>query len=273
VATSAQVDGIAIGNGATVTAPAAAEAAGIAIGVGSVVEADSDDGIALGNTATAGDDLAIAIGAFSDATAAAAIAIGGDGTTGAQASGIDSIALGVGNASADRAISLGADSAASAADAVAVGQWSDAGNIGALAYASGRFAAAGDAQSIRFVCRGSTTGATPTNINPDGGTTNRMILPIDTLWKFTICLSVREQATGDSQTTEYRGALRRDGTTNTTLIGSVVESSTIEDAGAAGWSAIPSADDTLEALQIEVTGEAVHTLRWVAVVDITQVSG
>jgi hypothetical protein len=43
-------------------------------------------------------------------------------------------------------------------------------------------------------------------------------------------------------------------------------------AGAAGWQVAVSADDVNEALQVQVTGDATTTIRWVATVELTKVS-
>jgi hypothetical protein len=56
--------------------------------------------------------------------------------------------------------------------------------------------------------------------------------------------------------------IRRDGSNNTSLIGSVQTLGTDQSAGSPSWTFALTADDTNEALQLEVTGAASETIQW-----------
>ena len=270
--------------GGALTAGARATAAS-SIAIGDTALADRTASIVIGQRADVGGDEAIAIGKDSDAATAASIAIG---ETAIANTGIDGIAIGryaesggtsaiaIGGATTystgpeatgNYSIAIGRNTLASGVESIAMGHNSESTNVGQISQASGDV----NHQSIKFICNGQTTDATATNINPDGGTTNRMIIPASTAWRFRVEAIVRENATGDVQATSFNGAIKRDGANNTALVGSVTESDTVEDAGATSWVWAITANDTDEALQIQVTGEAAHTLDWTAVVRMSEV--
>ena len=100
-----------------------------------------------------------------------------------------------------------------------------------------------------------------------------MILPANTGWIFTIFVIARENSTNDGKAWKVEGAITRDGISNTSLIGIASSSAIAQDTGAANWDISVTANDTDEALQIEVTGEAFKTIRWVAIVNLAEVGG
>ena len=69
----------------------------------------------------------------------------------------------------------------------------------------------------------------------------------------------------------YRGCLKRDNANNTSLIGTPYYD-VFKDTGMSAASASIDADSPNSALQITVTGLLNRPIRWVAVVDICQVS-
>lgn len=110
-----------------------------------------------------------------------------------------------------------------------------------------------------------TNGATP-------GASNRLTIPSSRSWAFLILLSARQTAgTGLGDTAAYRfeGSIKRDGSNNTAIVGSVTKTVLAEDDSA--WDADVVADDTNEALQIQVTGVASHTIHWLATVYLSEV--
>ena len=70
---------------------------------------------------------------------------------------------------------------------------------------------------------------------------------------------------------KLEGCLTRDESNNTALVGSVT-TTVIADGAAGAWACDAVADDTNEALAIRGTGEAATNIRWVAKVDIAQVT-
>jgi trimeric autotransporter adhesin len=280
----------------------AAEATGnnaISIGNGTMASSNFATAIGSGSTTTgaaATGENAIAVGRHSSASQPRAIAIGGTNISGqgpsaastdaiavgksTLASGSSSIAIGGGSddnqgarATSSNAIAIGHKATSSASTSVSLGFETSARNVGQHARSNGSFSTPGDSLYSRYVCRGSTTDDTPTNINPDGGTTNRLILLAESAWMFRIDVIAREDVTNDAKAMKFEGAIKRDDLNNTTLMGAVSSTLVAEDAGATDWDIIVSADDTLEALQIQVTGETAKTIRWVATVHVTEVQG
>lgn len=140
-----------------------------------------------------------------------------------------------------------------------------------LGVAAGFFADKGDAQASFASLKISTTNATQTTLLAD---TTNYVIPADTTWAFSVLIAARsdESDGNDSAIYKIEGGLTRDESNNTAIVGSVTVTTIAEDAGAAAWDVTAEADDTNEALAIKVTGEAATNIRWVAKVDISQVS-
>ena len=142
------------------------------------------------------------------------------------------------------------------------------------AYSSGKFSALGDAQGSRLVARNTTSGTTPSDLFLDG-VDDRLVLPANTSWGFTVSVVGRttDAGTGAEQSAYYelKGLIKRDGASNTTLVGSVTKTVLAEDD--ATWDVDVTADDTNEALDIAVTGGTGDNVRWVATIQLTEVGG
>jgi hypothetical protein len=162
---------------------------------------------------------------------------------------------------------------------VAGGERALADQRGMFSHASGLFAAPGDAQFSRMILRRQTTDATPLVLTADGtagGADDFIALPAESAYCFDVYVIATQTGgvagtASDSAWWHFRGGIRRDNANNTTLIGSNTEE-TSADAGAAAWVVTVTADDTNEALQIEVTGEVDKTIRWVATVQYVRVA-
>ena len=103
------------------------------------------------------------------------------------------------------------------------------------------------------------------------GSTNRLTIAASTAWSFLIKISAYNTTDSVAASWFLKGGIRRNAANGTALIGSVTSETWAEAAmSTATVSAV--ADDTNEALEIRVTGIAGKSIRWVAVVDITQVS-
>lgn len=142
---------------------------------------------------------------------------------------------------------------------------------GELSHAAGFFASDGDAQHSILVARRTTTNATSNQVLFLDNSAARLILPAKTTWTFSVKISAYNDTDGEGGWWIIRGGIRRNGSNGTALIGSLItESGTDTSLNSASASVV--ADDTNEALEIRVTGVASKNIRWVAVVDISQVS-
>jgi hypothetical protein len=155
------------------------------------------------------------------------------------------------------------------------GSYGKSALLGQVSHAAGVFANQGDAQHSILIARRATSDATAnTVLTLDGGTpgsTNRLTIAASTAWSFLIKISAYNNTDNAAASWFLKGGIRRNAANGTTLIGSVTSETWTEAAmSTATVSAV--ADDTNEALEIRVTGIAGKSIRWVAVVDITQVS-
>jgi hypothetical protein len=150
------------------------------------------------------------------------------------------------------------------------GFYTQASKYGELSHAAGRFAQTGDAQHTVLIARNNTTNTTTTTLFLDGSS-SRLTLPAETTWTFTINLSAYNDTDNTAAWWIIRGGIRRDAANSTSLIGSLIEERDSEST-MSNTSVAVTADDTNEALNIDVTGLASKNIRWVAVVDISQVS-
>jgi hypothetical protein len=155
-----------------------------------------------------------------------------------------------------------------------------ADRYGMLSHASGMFSAGGDAQYSRMILRRQTTDATPTVLTADGGAgsaTTRVTLPSNnTSLQFRVEVSAIQTGgtsgtISDSAWRSLVGGINRNNSGLTALIGSVTLLSSGASAGASTWAVTVTADSANSCLQVQVTGQANKTIRWVATVHITQV--
>lgn len=135
---------------------------------------------------------------------------------------------------------------------------------------AGQFAAAGDAQASRYHLRNSTTNATPATLFRDGSSA-RLTIPAQSCWSFKIRLSAYNSTDGIGAAWTINGGIRRDNANNTALLGTPTVTQ-YADTSMASAAVSVTADDTNEALQIQVTGIAAKTIRWHAVVETSEVS-
>lgn len=168
------------------------------------------------------------------------------------------------------AVSIGSGSSAAGNNSVAIGTGASAIAANTQAFANGQFTGLGDAQTLTFVARNITTNATPAKLFVDGSS-QLITLPNNSAWTFTIrVVGRRTDATGGSAMYSFQGGITRDATAaTTTLQGS---SRTVINKTDGAWNCTISADTTGGALSINVTGQAAKTIRWVATIEITQVT-
>jgi len=144
--------------------------------------------------------------------------------------------------------------------------------IGKVARASGKFAARGDAQGGQFVLRSDTTDATAealTTNNSTANATNQIVAASDTCITFHGTVTAMQNGAQAYGGWEIKGMLVNDGGTTSLALGNV---SDMAANNASSWAVALSADDTNNALKIQVTGEAAHNIRWVANVQTAEVT-
>ena len=210
-----------------------------------------------GPAANATATSAIALGPSMTASAQSAFAAGGEGNT---ASAVYSSAIG------------GYGNTASGSFAFAFGYYAVASLYGMRAYASGRFAATGDAQVATMVARNTTSNATPTNLFLDGSSA-RVVVPANSSGVAMISIVARTNTAGDQHMTWRRRVNWERGV----AVGTVsIDVETVgTDRGYTGgawgagpaWSAAITADTTNGAIDISVTGAAATNIRWVASIE------
>jgi hypothetical protein len=231
----------ALGSNATNVAPSRTAATQVASG---------DNSVCVGANARAAGSASTAVGLDSLASGGNAVAIGRS----ASASGNDTSCFGRGaSASAASSTALGFNTFATGASSVAVG-------FNVVTSLRAEFAAP---PFNAIYWGGSTTTATPLILNLDATATNRFTIAANTALAVDILLVARRSDTQDKWLVARRFlGIRRDGSNNTSLIGSVQTLGVDQSDGSPSWTFALTADDTNEALQLEVTGAASETIQW-----------
>lgn len=175
-------------------------------------------------------------------------------------------------ASGTASIAMGSGAVASGENSYACGEnCSTRGVRAAFVESAGQLATAGDAQGGRYYLRKRTTNNTPIAVTSDAGaasSTNQIILPNASVFGFFGQITVRETATGDSKTIDFRGSIKRGANAAATALQGTVTQLDLgtPDAGLAAATVAFTADTTNGGLAITVTGETAKNLQWVAVV-------
>ena len=177
-------------------------------------------------------------------------------------------------------IAIGMLAASGYNSAVALGSYAKTESAGEVAFGLGRFAAAADAKSSVIMGYMTTTTATPTEVglttNAASTTpTNKITLTNDSSYIFDCDIIARNTA-NDTETAGWnlKFVIRR-GTNaaSTSLVGSATKTVLAQDTGTTTWDVSVTADTTNGRPNISVTGEAAKTIRWVANIRMTKVSG
>ena len=227
----------------------------------------------------------VAIGYRARATGTNAICLGQSGYS--TASGAQSFAVGYGltvsgesaagfgrahTISADFGTAFGRNSTieSNAKYSLAMGYEAKISQYGKNAHASGKFAAAGDAQGGQFILRADTTDATATVLTTDNSTaasTNQIVAASDTCITFDGTITAMQNGAQAYASWRIEGLLVNDGGTTT-----LANSATTVIDNQSSWVMALSADNTNNALAITCTGEASHNIRWVANIRTTEVT-
>jgi hypothetical protein len=185
------------------------------------------------------------------------------------ASGTEAICLGLNaRATGNQSIRIGKDGLSDFDSTIAIGSAAQTSSNNAVAIGD---SVSGNLRGCFFTrpfnsvyWGGQTTNATATIIGLDaGGSTVRFNIPANTALAVDILLVARRSGTQDKWLVARRFlGIRRDGSNNTALIGTVQTLGTDQSAGSPTWTFSLTADDTTEALQLEVTGAASETVEW-----------
>jgi len=218
--------------------------------------------VAIGRLVNATSEAAIALGDQCTASGAGAFA-----TSGCTASGANSFAHGGSGTSATNtnAVAFGLQCIASGAFTTAIGVWGVADRYGQFTHGSAAFSI-GHGQFVRLIASSRTTNATPTLLWLNGALASaRFTIPSGKIFAFAARISgIKSDGTAASHYVRKGTIKNVSGTV--TLVGSIETIGTDVEDNAATDVAI-TADDANDALQINVTGIAAETWRWVAVVE------
>lgn len=263
----------ATGDGSTVAGGANndATALGAAIGGGTNNDATGQYATVAGGTANlAGTGTGAAVGGGGSNTASGAYAVvpGGNACTAsgnyALAAGLTSVASGV------VAAAIGRDITNSGDYSFVIGRDGSNSLPGAFVHSMQKFSTAGDAQILRIPLKVQTTSAAQTTMGMTGGSTS-IAIPTDTTYGFVVRIAARRtDADNESAFYEVMGCIDNNAGT-TALVGAVTKTTISEDTAA--WDVDVVANDSLDILQVKVTGEASKTINWVAMLELIKVTG
>lgn len=161
----------------------------------------------------------------------------------------------------------GVQNTANASTSIACGRNALATNAGQFVQGGQQFAALGDAQTSVLVIKVETTNANTATMTSMGSTP---VIPIDTTWAFKCLIAARNIASDtESAAYEVTGCIDRAAGGTTALVGTPTVTVIAEDV--ATWNVAVAAGGST--LQINVTGEAGKTIRWVGRLELAEVSG
>lgn len=228
-----------------------------------------DSAVAGGNTNKA-SGISSAVGGGSTNTASGTLACIGGGGGNSATSTYCTISGGQNNTATafGATIGGGSDNGASGLYSWIPGGWQARAPLyGQESSSSGQFAAAADCQRSMVQARITTTDATPTALFLDG-TSRRILIPSGYIWAFTAHITgVKDDGLKGCYYIRQGLIINNGGTTS--LIGTVQTVGTDIETDA-GLNAAVTADDTNDALDIQVTGIAASNFRWQAIVHFQQ---
>ncbi len=240
------------------------------IGGGSHNEAGGQSATISGGEAnTTGDVFATVGGGFGNKASSNSATVGGGNNN--DAGGL-SATIGGGNnnnASGVQATVAGGrfNTASGIHSVVPGGSDAKATHYGEMAFSSGSFSSAGDAQTSVYVLKRETTNATPTEMFLDVFATERITVAAGRTLSFEI-LVVGKTSAGQAAGYRITGIIKNVGGT-TSFIGIPSVATLGEDDPA--WDVSVTADDVNDALRITVIGAANSATHWVATVRTSEV--
>lgn len=156
------------------------------------------------------------------------------------------------------------------------GRYANTLGVGKYAWNSGGFSQGGSSQATSMTLRYETTNATPTVISPNAAPPSASYcaaVRATTVQAFRGLVSAYDTGSGDVSTWRIEGCIKRTGASaaTTALVGAPTVALIAQDAAAAAWAVGLSANTTLGALAITVTGAAGRTIRWFCLLETCDV--
>lgn len=231
----------------------------------------SNNCVSIGYQSKAGGITSFAFGASCNTTSSGGMSLGGSST--AQG-GNYAMAFGYqANANAIFAMALGYACQAASQYALALGASSLANNYGKMAFASGQFAAQGDAQYGSRVLRGATTGAAVVTMTSDGaaaGAANQFVVATGQAVAFTGTLIGKQTASANIAAYTISGTMVNNGGTATMPTGTL----TLIGTDTIGLTTAPtlSIDTTNKALSVKSGNKTATNIRWVCQITSSEVT-
>ncbi|MEW5971568.1 MAG: hypothetical protein AB1706_17090 [Pseudomonadota bacterium] len=124
-----------------------------------------------------------------------------------------------------------------------------------------------DVSASSYIYFKDTSNATPAITYLDNSA-KRLTVVANSVMTFKALVAARDYTSGDGAAYELTGAIKRDGSNNTAIVGSVTKTVIAKDD--ASWDIDATADDTNEALQFTVTGDSTNAVRWAIRVDVVE---
>jgi len=152
--------------------------------------------------------------------------------------------------------------------AQAGGFYSSAYLYGQNAFATGRFAANGDSQKSTLYLRADTTTDTPEVMYINNSASNKLVLPASRTWNFEGKITASTLNSTAAACFTIKGCIRRDNANNTVMTAFNSVTTDLDEIGVGGITM--TADDTNEALNINITGKAVTNIRWSGYITISE---
>lgn len=141
------------------------------------------------------------------------------------------------------------------------------------AMAAAELSTVGDAQVSEVVLRDTTTDATATDLCGRGVcSAGRLLIPSGATWAFMVhVVARRTDVVGDEATYTCNGLIHNN--SGTTALAATATYTNVVESGDTSWDATCVANDTQDALKVQVQGAAGKTVRWVAYARMVRVSG
>lgn len=226
-----------------------------------------------GYSNTASGNYSSISGGYNNTTSSSSSIIGG-GVSNTASGSYSIIGGGVSNTASGGSSTVGggdSNTASANYSTVSGGYYGKADKHGQQSYSSGPFATGGDAQRSTLLARNVTTDDTTSELFLNGSS-NRCTIATDTTWTFSITIVARcTDADNESFGAKHEGVIDNNAGT-VALVGTVTET-ILGDDSTGTWTVTVDADNTNDALRIQATGEAAKTIRWVARIELTEVSG
>ena len=136
-------------------------------------------------------------------------------------------------------------------------------------YVNGNFGTAGDSRNSKYISRGTTTDATQSEIFVGGVASSRISLQNNAIMSFEVLVTATRETTFGGAGWQFVGLLENNAGV-VSILGTVTKR--VMGKTTAAYDVSVDETDTNDALRIRVTGEASHTVRWMAVVNTVEVA-